>query len=72
MPRLTKATSDDWTAQILMPLILLCDAGMDEASCREPVLRSIWAQRGVKSVATFKSRLLTKVRQALKSLARPD
>lgn len=72
MPPLTKATSGDWSKQVLVPLIVLRDAGRDEASCREPVLKPIWRQRGVKSISTFQSRLLSKVRQTLKSLARAD
>ncbi len=70
MPPLTKATSDDWSRRVLVPLIALCDAGQGEASCNEPALLAIWRQAGVKSVATFKSRLLTKVRQTLHSLAK--
>jgi len=71
MPPLTKATSNEWSRQVLVPLIMLWDAGSDEASCKEPALKAIWRQKGVKSRATFKSRLLTKVRQTLRSLARP-
>jgi hypothetical protein len=72
MPPLTKGTSIEWGRRVLIPLIMLSDAGTDEISCREPSLKAIWRQRGVKSLATFKSRLLTKVRQTLRSLARPS
>ncbi len=71
MPPLTKATSDKWSRRVLVPLIMLSDAGSDEASCKEPALQAIWRQSGVKSSATFRSRLLTKVRQTLRSLAKP-
>jgi hypothetical protein len=70
LPPLTKATSDDWSRRLLVPLIMLLDAGCDESSCTEPALQAIWRQKGVKSRGTFKSRLLTKVRQSLRSLAR--
>ena len=71
MPPLTKDTSDKWCGEVLVPLIMLSDAGVGEASCKEPALRAIWRQSGVKSQATFRSRLLTKVRQTLRSLAPP-
>jgi hypothetical protein len=70
IPHLSKATSDEWCSRVLIPLIMLLDAGADEASCKEPALITIWRQSGVKSPATFKSRLLTKVRQTLRSLAK--
>lgn len=69
LPRLTKATSDDWAKRALVPLIMLTDA-KTEAACTEPVLKKIWQQKGVKSAATFRSRLLSKVTQTLRPLAR--
>ncbi len=69
LPRLTKATSDDWAKRALVPLIMLTDA-KTEATCTEPVLKKIWQQKGVKSAATFRSRLLSKVAQTLRPLAR--
>lgn len=71
MRPLTKANSDEWSRRVLVPMIMLLDAGADEASCKEPALQAIWRQRGVKSPATFRSRLLTKVRQTLRGLAKP-
>lgn len=71
MPLLTKATSDDWSRRVVVPLIMLCDAGCDEATCNEAALKTIWRHGAVKSVATFRSRLLTNVRQTLRSLAKP-
>lgn len=71
MRPLTKANSDEWSRRVFVPMIMLLDAGTDEASCKEPPLQAIWRQRGVKSPATFRSRLLTKVRQTLRSLAKP-
>ena len=41
------------------------------ANCTEPVLQKIAGQKGVKSRATFKSRLLSAVSATLKRLARP-
>ena len=70
IPPLTKATSDEWGQTVVVPLIMLLDAGADEASCREPALQAVWRQKGVKSRGTFKSRLVTKVRQTLHSLAK--
>lgn len=70
LPPLTKTTSDDWSRSLVVPLIMLLDAGCDESSCIEPALQAIWRQKGVKSRGTFKSKLLTKVRQTLRSLAR--
>jgi len=70
MPPLTKATTDEWSRRVLIPLIMLSDAGSDETTCKEPALQAIWRQNGVKSSATFKSRLLTKVRQTLRSMAK--
>lgn len=71
MPALTRATSDEWSKRVLVPLIVAVDAGADEPSCRVPVLQGIWRQKGVKSVATFRSRLLSKVRQIVRDRVRP-
>jgi hypothetical protein len=49
---------------------MLSDAGTDETSCREPVLPTIWRQKGVKSVGTFKSRLLSAASQMVRDRAR--
>ena len=70
MPRLTKANSDEWSRRLLVPMIMLLDVGAAEAGCDEPALQAIWRQSGVKSRGTFKSKLLTKVRQTLRSLAK--
>lgn len=70
LPPLNKGTSDEWSRQVMVPIIMLCDAGLDEGSCNEPSLKAIWKQRGVKSVPTFRSRLLARVRQSLRCLAR--
>ena len=67
---LTKATSHEWSKSLLVPLIMLSDAGTDETSCREPVLQTIWRQKGVKSVGTFKSRLLSAASQMVRDRAR--
>jgi hypothetical protein len=53
-----------------VPLILVTDA-RDFKNCTEPVLQAIARQKGVKSKATFKSRLLAAVTATLRRLARP-
>jgi hypothetical protein len=69
LPPLTKATAKTWAETALVPLILATDA-RDAANCSEPVLRRIWNQKGVKSRATFKSRLRSAVTATLRRLAR--
>ncbi len=66
----TKETSDDWSKRVFVPLIMLSDAGSNEKTCRAPVLLAIWRQKGVKSVPTFRSRLLTTACQMLRGRAR--
>ena len=70
MPPLTKATANEWAKKALVPLILATDA-RDWKNCEEPVLQRIAKQKGVKSRATFKSRLLAAVSATLRRLARP-
>jgi hypothetical protein len=70
LPPLTKATAGQWADKAIVPLILATDAH-DWKNCTEPVLQKIAGQKGVKSKATFKSRLLAAVSAALKRLARP-
>jgi hypothetical protein len=67
---LTKATAAQWAEKAIVPLILANDA-RDYANCTEPVLQRIAKQKGVKSRATFKSRLLAAVTATLRRLARP-
>ena len=69
LPSLTQATANEWSEKTLVPLILATDA-RDWKDCGEPVLRRIAKQKGVKSRATFKSRLLAAVSAALQRLAR--
>lgn len=71
LPPLTKETSDRWSKEAIVPLIMVLDA-KTPAKCAEPALQTIWKQKGVKSLATFRSRLLTSVRQTLRSLARTE
>jgi hypothetical protein len=71
LPALTKATSHEWSQRALVPLIMLADAGSDETTCREPALKAIWRQKGVKSLGTFRSRLLSPVCQMMHKRARP-
>ena len=70
LPALTKATAAQWAEKAIVPLILATDA-RDWTNCTEPVLQKIARQKGVKSRATFKSRLLSAVSATLKRLARP-
>jgi hypothetical protein len=70
LPSLTKATAAQWAEKAIVPLILVTDA-RDYEKCTEPVLQKIARQKGVKSRATFKSRLLAAVAATLRRLARP-
>lgn len=70
LPPLTKATVTPWAEKAVVPLILATDA-RDWKNCTEAVLQKIARQKGVKSRATFKSRLLAAVSATLRRLARP-
>jgi hypothetical protein len=70
LPPLTKATASQWAEKAVVPMILATDA-RDWRQCAEPVLQRIANQRGVKSRATFKSRLLAAVAATLRRRARP-
>ena len=70
LPPLTKATAMEWTEKTLVPIILATGAH-DWKNCEEPALQAIARQKGVKSRATFKSRLLSAVSATLRRLARP-
>ncbi len=70
MPQLTKATALRWSRHVIVPMIMATDA-QTPATCAERALQDIWRQKGVKSNATFKSRLLPAVSATLKRMARP-
>jgi len=70
LPSLTKVTVGEWAEKALVPVILATDA-RDWKNCEEPALKRIAKQAGVKSRATFKSRLLSAVASTLRRLARP-
>jgi hypothetical protein len=70
LPPLTKATAAQWAEKAIVPLILVTDA-RDYPDFTVPVLKQIAKQKGVKSRATFKSRLLSAVTATLRRLARP-
>jgi hypothetical protein len=70
LPPLTKSNAGEWARKGIVPLILATDA-RDYTRCDHAALEQIARQRGVKSVATFKSRLLAVVILTLKSMARP-
>lgn len=71
LPPLTKRTANEWAEKGVVPLVLATDA-RDPANCAEPVLQRIWKQKGVKSRAIFKSRLLAAVSATLRRLARTE
>jgi hypothetical protein len=70
LPVLTKATAAQWAEKAVVPLIMATDAH-DYQKCTKPALQAIARQKGVKSKATFKSRLLSAVTATLRRLARP-
>ena len=70
LPPLTRKTAREWSRRVIVPLILLDDAGTRE-TCEVPALRNIWAHRSVKSVATFQSRLHSAVTDTLQRFGRP-
>jgi hypothetical protein len=70
LPPLTKATALQWVEKAIVPFILVTDA-RDYKTSTVPVLQKIAKQKGVKSRATFKSRLLAAVAATLRRLARP-
>ena len=70
LPPLTKATASEWAEKIMVPVIMLTEAS-DWKNCEEQFLRRIAKQAGVKSQATFKSRLRSAVSSTLRRLARP-
>lgn len=70
LPPLTKATAKEWAEKVVVPFIMVTDA-RDWKNCEDPAFQQIVKQRGVKSRATFKSRLLSAVSATLRRLARP-
>lgn len=70
LPPLTKTTVNEWAEKAVVPVIMATDA-RDWKNCAEPALQRIARQKGVKSRATFKSRLLSAVSVTLRRLARP-
>jgi hypothetical protein len=69
LPPLTKATAILWAEKAVVPVIMATNA-RDWKNCGEPALQRIAEQRGVKSRATFKSRLLSAVSATLRRMAR--
>ena len=70
LPPLTRKTAREWSRRVIVPLILLDDAGTRE-TCEVPALRNIWQHRSVKSRATFQSRLHSAVTDTLQRFGRP-
>ncbi|MCE9608938.1 MAG: hypothetical protein K8R23_01795 [Chthoniobacter sp.] len=71
LPPLTRKSARQWSHEVIVPLIMLRDAGTRE-TCKEPALRNIWQHRSVKSLATFRSRLHSAVTDTLQRFGRPD
>ncbi len=69
MPPLSKATAKRWAKEIVVPVIMATDA-VDFRKCDDPALKQVARQNGVKSRATFKSRLAPAVAVKLRELAR--
>ncbi len=69
LPPLLKSTARVWASQALVPLILVTDA-KDHRKCDHAALRQVASQRGVKSRAIFKSRLLATIIPTLTGMAR--
>ena len=70
LPPLTQNTAREWSRKVIVPLIMLEDAGTPE-TCETPALRNIWRHRSVKSRATFQSRLHSAVTDTLQRFGRP-
>lgn len=69
LPPLRKASAVQWAEKLVVPFIMVTDAANLEA-LKEPALKAIGKQRGVKSMKTFRSRLLDAVRRELPRMAR--
>lgn len=70
LPPLTQKTAPEWSRKVIVPLIMLEDAGTLQ-TCDTPALRNIWRHRSVKSRATFQSRLHSAVTDTLQRFGRP-
>lgn len=70
LPPLTQKSAREWSRRVIVPLLMLRDAGTAE-TCRVPALQNIWRHRSVKSRATFRSRLHSAVSDTLRRSARP-
>jgi hypothetical protein len=71
LPVLTKSAAPAWSKNAIVPYILVTD-GADPANAEHPFLRNIWNHRGVKSIATFRSRLESAVTDFLTRYSRED
>ena len=69
MPDLTRATAAKWSLNIIVPLIMVTDAGTPK-SCTVAALRNIWRHRAVKNRKMFSSRLLSAVAGTLERFGR--
>lgn len=68
LPPLTKKNAKRWAKEVVVPVILATHDDNQRRS--EPALRNILQQRGVKSAATFRSRLEAAVSSYLGRMAR--
>ena len=71
LPPLSRQSAKEWSRLVIVPVIMLCDAGTSE-TCTIPALRNIWQHRAVKSPATFQSRLHSAVTDVLVRYGRSD
>jgi hypothetical protein len=71
LPPLTQKAAREWSRKVIVPYILIEDAGTQE-TCKIPVLRNIWRHQSVKSQATFRSRLHSAVTDTLQRFGRPE
>jgi hypothetical protein len=70
LPQLTQKTAQEWSRRVIVPLIMLEDAGT-RGTCKVPALCNIWQHRSVKSRATFQSRLHSAITDTLRRFGRP-
>ena len=70
LPALRKSTAVEWAEKLVVPFIMATDAATIEDIQKHRALSAIWKQTRVKSLKTFRSRLLDAVRKELPRMAR--
>lgn len=71
LPPLSTRTVKRWVKSVILPYVLEAD-GADPGNSGVPLIRNTWAQRTVKSQATFRSRLESRITSTLERYARPE